>query len=47
MRDWKKWQIQWASVSYRRADMEMCYIVTVICVTLVVLAYIGNKKDKK
>ena len=27
--------------------MEKCYIVTVICLTLIVLAYIGNKKDKK
>lgn len=26
--------------------MEKCYIVTVICLTLIVLAYIGNKKDK-
>lgn len=27
--------------------MEKCYIVTVICLTLIVLAYIGNKKGKK
>lgn len=26
--------------------MEACYIVTVICVTLIVLACIGNKSKK-
>lgn len=26
--------------------MQMCYIVTVICLTLVALAYIGSKKDR-
>lgn len=27
--------------------MEKCYIVTVICLTLIVLAYIGNKKGQE